>query len=260
MIVFDMAGTTVRDDGGVVNTAFREALGACACDGIGFDEINAVMGMEKRDAIRRLLRERVAEGGGALDERVDAVYAEFVARMVRHYRSAPGVGAIDGAEDTFAALRALGVKVALDTGFPRVIADAILARLHWGDRHIDASITSDEVANGRPSADMIRALMVRLGVRSSVSVAKVGDTPADLAEGVTARCGRDYGLLGAPADAMPEVRAVAHFVSAEVGRPRRLPKLRRVAVAPAGVMTAVGGAFRTITAERFCLRGASGRG
>jgi phosphonatase-like hydrolase len=194
MIVFDMAGTTVRDDGGVVNTAFREALGACACDDLGYDEINAVMGMEKRDAIRRLLRARVAEGGGALEERVDAVYDEFVARMVEHYRTAPGVGTIDGAEDTFAALRALGVKVALDTGFPRVIADTILARLQWGERHIDASITSDEVANGRPSADMIRALMVRLGVRNPASVAKVGDTPADLDEGVTARCGLVVGV------------------------------------------------------------------
>ena len=39
-------------------------------------------------------------------------------------------------------------------------------------------------------------------------------------------CGRT-GLTGAPADAEPPVRAVAHFVSARPGGQRRLPRIRR---------------------------------
>jgi phosphoglycolate phosphatase-like HAD superfamily hydrolase len=59
---------------------------------------------------------------------------------------------------------------------------------------IDADVTSDEVPRGRPHPDMIRHLMKRLGVREASSVAKVGDTRADLEEGANAGCGLVIGV------------------------------------------------------------------
>ena len=82
--------------------------------------------------------------------------------------------------------------MALNTGFTRSITDAILHRLRWDDRSplIDQVICSDEVARGRPSADMIQVLMDNLGIDSPARVLKVGDTEVDVEEGRNAACGR----------------------------------------------------------------------
>ena len=89
-------------------------------------------------------------------------------------------------------LRSGGFKVALNTGFTRSITDTILHRLRWDDRSplIDQVICSDEVARGRPHADMIEVLMEDLGIESPVQVLKVGDTEVDVEEGRNAGCGK----------------------------------------------------------------------
>ena len=70
-----------------------------------------------------------------------------------------------GAEDTFRALKDAGIKVALNTGFNRVVTQTILDRLGWtGCPLIDAVISSDEVPRGRPHPDMIRPSCERLGL------------------------------------------------------------------------------------------------
>lgn len=193
LVVFDIAGTTV-DDGGAVNRCLGDAL---AADGVavGPAEIDAVMGIFKPVAIRMLL-----EGAGIPDVsegRVDRIHSDFVVRMNAHYASDPSVRAMPGAPEAFRALRQAGIKVALDTGFGRDIVRVLLDRLGWErDGLIDASITSDEVAQGRPHPDMIRELMGRLGVEDPRRVAKVGDTPVDLQEGSGAGCGLVVGYTG----------------------------------------------------------------
>jgi phosphoglycolate phosphatase-like HAD superfamily hydrolase len=59
---------------------------------------------------------------------------------------------------------------------------------------VDAVIASDEAPRGRPYPDMIRLLMAKLGVVDASRVAKVGDTPVDLEEGVNAGCGLVLGV------------------------------------------------------------------
>jgi phosphonatase-like hydrolase len=192
LVVFDMAGTTVRD-AGEVNRCFREALAAV---GVTVDAaaVNAVMGLPKPEAIRRLvaaspLAERLAD-------RVAAIHADFVERMCRYYRIDPDVREIPGATATFAHLRQAGVRVGLNTGFSRDIAQLIIERLGWGGERpvIDASVTSDEVPRGRPHPDMIHRLMEQCGVSDAARVAKVGDAPADLVEGSGAGCGLVVGV------------------------------------------------------------------
>src|SRR5262249_13012847 len=76
----------------------------------------------------------------------------------------------------------------------RAIADTVLDRLGWSEGNlIHATITSDEVARGRPHPDMILALMQKLGISDAGAVAKLGDTPADLLSGAAARCGWNIG-------------------------------------------------------------------
>lgn len=189
MVVFDLAGTTI-DDGDAVNVCLRGALNASGISA-SRESVNEVMGLPKPEAIRLLL-----ERAGEATNRVAAIHADFVERMTRYYRDSPEVAEFEGTSRTFAALRAAGIKVALDTGFSRDIAEAIFDRVGWLRAGlVDASVTSDEVPRGRPHPDMIHSLMKTLGIADAEQVAKVGDTPSDLHEGTAAGCSRVIGVL-----------------------------------------------------------------
>lgn len=178
--MMDIAGTTVEDPDGV-GGALKSALTAAGVDWT-HPEVNAIMGIPKPLAIRTLL------GESATDEKVDEIFRDFQNRMREYYRSDPNIRAMDGATDVFLALKAKGIKVGIDTGFDRSIVDVLFDRLGWGPDLIDVSVTSDEVANGRPAPDLIHKAMEMAGVWDSQMVAKVGDTPVDLQEGTAAGC------------------------------------------------------------------------
>ncbi len=191
LVVLDMAGTTVRDDD-AVNLCLQAALTGA---GFGFsrDAVNEVMGIPKPVAIERLLAGRRGRPPAAAE--VDGIHGDFLRRMIAHYEKSPEVGEIPGAGVVFRRLRDAGLKVALDTGFSRPIVDAILKRLGWTVPGVlDATVASDEVANGRPHPDLIFRAMEIAGVDSARSVAKVGDTPSDLEEGAAAGCGLVIGV------------------------------------------------------------------
>ncbi|WP_165228585.1 phosphonatase-like hydrolase [Aquisphaera insulae] len=188
LVIFDLAGTTV-DDGDAVNRCLRDALAAAGVT-VTRDAVNGVMGIPKPVAIGVLL------GGDAPADRIAAIFDDFAVRMTRFYAEDPAVAEVAGTSETFAALRAAGIKVAVNTGFDRAVTRTLLDRLGWERGGlIDASLCSDEVPRGRPHPDMIRRLMADLGVGDPRSVAKVGDTPADLQEGTAAGCGRVVGVL-----------------------------------------------------------------
>ncbi len=193
LAVFDVSGTTVHDGGGAVGRILRETLdraGVTVRDGA----IEGVAGLNKVTAIRTLL-----EGHGRDDllPDLDSLHADFSARMRRWYRDDPSVREVPGATATFAALRAMGVPVALGTGFSREVLDVVLERMGWHDPAIgpDATVASDEVPRGRPYPDMIDHLCTRLEIAAPAEVAKLGDTPVDLQEGTMAGCGLVIGVL-----------------------------------------------------------------
>jgi phosphonatase-like hydrolase len=188
LVVCDMAGTTIEDPG-AVNGCLRAALAAA---GVVVDTaaVDRVMGLPKPEAIRRLL---AAAGPAATGADVAALHADFVGRMMHYYATDPAVRPLPGAAEALAALRHAGIKVALNTGFSRVIVDVILGRLGWRGL-LDGSVASDEVPRGRPHPDMIRHLMRQLGIDDARNVAKVGDTPVDLEEGSNAGCGVVVGV------------------------------------------------------------------
>jgi 2-aminoethylphosphonate-pyruvate transaminase len=192
LVVFDMAGTTVYD-GDAVNESLRQALLGVAQCSVSRDEVNAVMGLQKPVAIRALLKERLGEEPSNL--LVDQTHDDFAARMMEFYRSNPAVQEVDGVSDLFRTLRAAGIKVAIDTGFSRSIAQVIIDRLGWEkNRLIDVSVTADEVVAGRPAPFMIYRCMEKTGVSNIARVVKVGDTPSDLYEGTNAGCGLVIGV------------------------------------------------------------------
>lgn len=203
LVVFDIAGTTVRDKGNVA-----EAFIAAFNDyGISLPEaeVKKVMGFRKVDAVALLLEKfppakfsfktpagkGTAGEGPAREALIDQIHTRFIDKMIEFYRSDETLAPLPHAESVFSALKKKGIKVALNTGFTRSITDTILHRLRWDDRSplIDRVICSDEVPNGRPFPDMIETLRGDLGIDSPAAVLKVGDTEVDVEEGRNAACG-----------------------------------------------------------------------
>lgn len=186
LVIFDMAGTTVRDDD-AVNVCLRDALAPQMS--VTRDEVNSVMGLPKPTAIRLLLEGKLKARGEVSTKLVNSIHDGFLALMLHHYQNAPDIEPMPHTLETFCQLKEEGMRIALDTGFSRHIVDAILERLGWNEGGlVDATVASDEVERGRPHADLALRAMELTGVRDPKLVAKVGDTPSDLQEGTAAGC------------------------------------------------------------------------
>lgn len=222
LVVFDIAGTTVRDDD-AVNRCLREALAAGGVE-VSREEVNTVMGLPKPEAIAALLTAKQPEATPPPAQRVKALYHEFLHRMIEFYRHDPAVAPMPGAEACFARLKRRGLRLALDTGFSRAIVQVILRRLDWDvPGFLDATVASDEVPRGRPHPDLIFEAMRRTGVTSPGAVAKVGDTPADLREGQAAGCGLVIGVTqGTHSRAELAVHPHTHLIDSLAGLPALL--------------------------------------
>jgi phosphonatase-like hydrolase len=198
----DMAGTTV-DERGVV----YDVLGAMVTDAVGravpADLLGKWKGTSKREAIAGLL---TAMGDGPADvATVDKVFDGFVDRLTAAYRETPPVP-LPGVPEALAALRAAGVKVALQTGYSAEIAGVILDGLGWtvGETlqdTVDALVTSDQVAASRPAPYLIFRCMESTGVLRTDRVLVAGDTPNDLGAGTNAGAAYVVGVLTGSFDA-----------------------------------------------------------
>lgn len=187
LVVFDIAGTTVKDDHDV-SKAFQAALKKSHYE-VPLELINPLMGYEKNLAIKQILRLHEHNDAKITPELVSRIHQEFVKQMISHYEVAPGIEPLPNVEETFAKLHEQGVQVGINTGFSRDIADTIVHRLQWLEKGlIDHVIGSDEVELGRPHPFMIQKMMIDAGVERPREVAKVGDTEVDVREGQNAGC------------------------------------------------------------------------
>jgi phosphonatase-like hydrolase len=184
LAVFDIAGTTVEDRKAVF-TAFKRCFDA---KGFAITEeiINPLMGYKKPDAIKKVLEFiGIYEDDGIVDE----IHNCFINEMKEYYEFSPDVKAMPGAEETMYQLKEKGIRIALNTGFSKEIADAVLRRMQWLEMGlVDDYIGSDEVPEGRPDPAMINKLMDRAGMNDPKEVIKIGDTEADVNEGRNAGC------------------------------------------------------------------------
>ena len=182
--VFDMAGTTISDKNFVAK-AFQKAFMRRGIEVLE-SEANPLMGYAKPVAIEMILQRKELEFDAVL---VDKIHHDFVDDMMDFYQFSPYVKAMPDTEDVFFFLKEHGVKIALNTGFSKDIAEVILDRFQWMERGlVDDFICSDEVPEGRPYPYMIDELKTRNHLDSDAIVMKVGDTVADVLEGKNAGC------------------------------------------------------------------------
>ena len=190
LVVFDMAGTTVKDKN-FVHQAFVDAF---AKNGktVSIADVNPLMGYPKPIAIDMVLEKYVWDRNEKL---IDSIHTDFVNNMIDFYKNNPSVEEIKGVSDLFRSLKEKRIKIAIDTGFSKIIMDTIIERLGWRkNKLIDFAVASDEVENGRPYADMILKAMKNFGITDSKKVAKVGDTSSDMNQGTAADCAYVIGV------------------------------------------------------------------
>ena len=194
LVVLDMAGTTVTDQH-EVEACFAKAARLTGIEATD-EEILAVQGLAKRFVFQLFWRKQLGESHPEVERRVDESYALFKEILEEHYHTHPVIPT-EGCLALFNYLHENKIKIALTTGFYRVVTDIILEKLGWlegldenrvgtASTVIQASISSDEVEQGRPHPLMIQKAMRLLGVTDSKHVINVGDTPSDLQSGKAA--------------------------------------------------------------------------
>lgn len=187
LVVFDIAGTTVKDDHDV-SKAFQAALKKSHYE-VPIELIDPLMGYEKTLAIKQILRLHEHNDAKITSELVSKIHTEFVKQMISHYQVAEGIEPLPNVEETFAKLHEQSVKIGINTGFSRDIANTIVTRLQWKEKGlIDYVVGSDEVELGRPYPFMIQKMMLEAGIERPKEVAKVGDTEVDIREGQNVGC------------------------------------------------------------------------
>lgn len=222
LVVLDMAGTTVSDDG-LVNAAFTAAL----------DAAGVVPGTEHAERLRRHVRDTM---GQSKIEVFRAVFDETAAQRAntvfeRAYRDQVDRGAatpIPGAEATIATLRDAGIRVALTTGFAHDTQTRLVDALGWAGV-ADLVIGPADAGRGRPHPDMVLTAVLRLGIDDVARVAVAGDTASDVLTGRRAGASVVAGVLTGAHDAATLRNAGATHVLSSV---TELPDLLVTATSP----------------------------
>jgi phosphoglycolate phosphatase len=183
----DMAGTTIRDDGTVLE-AFSAAIAGCNLSPAAYDKaietVRASMGESKIDVFRKVLGDETVAG-------------EANESFEEHYDAAIRDGKIEampGAAEVFKACHDAGIRVSLVTGFSPTTRDAIISSLGWTEL-IDLPLSPTEAGRGRPWPDLPLTALLQLRGGSVSELAVVGDTPADVESGLRAGAGLVAGVL-----------------------------------------------------------------
>jgi phosphoglycolate phosphatase len=183
----DMAGTTVRDDGSVLE-AFGSAIATQNLPAAAYQQamidVKSSMGQSKIEVFRRLLDSEQAA------QQANEAFEDHYAAAVR----AGHVMAMPGATDVFKICRDAGIRVCLTTGFSPATRDAIISELGWGNL-IDLALSPADAGRGRPWPDLPLTALLFLHGGAVSELAVAGDTSSDVESGLRAGAGIVAGVL-----------------------------------------------------------------
>ena len=183
----DMAGTTVRDDGTVME-AFTAALTELHLPAEAYDRamtaVRSTMGQSKIEVFRRIL------GDEASARKANEAFEDHYAAAVR----GGAIASLPGAEDTLMRLRDAGIRVCLATGFSPATRDAIIDELAWGGL-IDLALSPADAGRGRPWPDLPLTALLKLRGGAVSELAVAGDTTSDIESGLRAGAAIVAGVL-----------------------------------------------------------------
>lgn len=189
-VILDWAGTTV-DYGSLAPVRTLQALFARADVCLTDAETRRDMGLPKKEHIRAILcLPRVRDEWQRVHRRVpseadvDQLYDDFVplqlSCLFEYSAIIPGV--VEAAER----FRKRGLRIGTTTGYTREMLDLLLEASAKAGYVPDCNLAPSDVGSGRPHPYMIYENAVRLQVHPFPAIVKIGDTPADVQEGLGA--------------------------------------------------------------------------
>jgi len=178
MIVLDWAGTTV-DYGSMAPVKTLTELFSRAGMPITESEARRDMGLPKKDHIRNILLARNGNETG-----LDGLYREFIPLQFACLARYSTI--ISGIPQAVARFRKRDLKIGSTTGYTREMLDLLVEQSAQEGYHADCSLTPEDAGAGRPHPFMMYSLAIRLQAYPMAAVVKVGDTPADILEGLNA--------------------------------------------------------------------------
>ena len=190
LICFDMAGTTMVDNG-LVLEAFQRTIAGLGVEGAAAETAQAyvieTMGQSKIEVFSALFADRAHEANAAFEQHFVDAAQEL------------GVTEIPGARSTISTLRNFGLKVALTTGFSASTREALIEILGWDDL-FDVRVSPSDAGRGRPAPDMLLWCALKTQVTAMSSLMAVGDTASDMLAGCRAGAGYCVGVLSGTDD------------------------------------------------------------
>jgi phosphonoacetaldehyde hydrolase len=221
--IFDWAGTTV-DYGCCAPAAVFIDVFAKRGIAVTQSQAREPMGMHKRDHIRVMSQmDPIAQqwetqyGRRPTEEDVESMFTEFVPMQIA--RLADHADIIPGTLEAIAELRAMGLGIGSTTGYNSEMMDILVPKAAAGGYNPDVVVCVTDVPAGRPAPWMALEAAKQLGVYPMEAIVKVGDTVADIGEGLNAGMwtigvvehGSEVGLSAAELGALsPERRAVVN--------------------------------------------------
>lgn len=189
-VIMDWAGTTVDYGCFAPVAAFVKAFNELGIE-ISIEEARGPMGMTKIDHIRELFRlpnisARFNTLFGHPWEEKDVV--DMNARFEKHLFAslAQFTDPIPGVKEIIENLRGENIKIGSTTGYTAAMMDIVAPEAAKKGYTPDSCVTSNHLPAGRPSPYMIYQNMINLAVESPQCIVKVGDTIADIKEGINA--------------------------------------------------------------------------
>ena len=203
LAALDIAGTTV-DERGTVYSVMREAIERATGRDVDDELLSAWSGTGKREAIAGLL--------GALGEdvgRTGEVFDRFSVDLDAAYRADPPV-LLPGVREAVETLRDHDVKVVLQTGYTRDVAENLLDVVGWSVAHdLDGLVTVEDASHSRPWPYLIFRAMELAEVDDVRRVLVAGDTVNDVLAGTRAGARYVVGVLSG-AHTVAELGAAQH--------------------------------------------------
>lgn len=189
-VIFDWAGTLVDFGCFAPTVSIVETFAQRGVE-LTMAEARGPMGLEKKEHIRRLLsNDRIghqwkqATGSDPRPEDADSLYEELEPRLAmavkRFSRLVPGTREL--AEE----LRSGGIRIGSTTGYLRPLMDILTEEAARQGFTADAVVCPSDVPAGRPFPWMCFLNAMRLDVYPPRRIVKIGDTPADMREGLNA--------------------------------------------------------------------------
>ncbi|MCC6699087.1 MAG: phosphonoacetaldehyde hydrolase [Candidatus Hydrogenedentes bacterium] len=188
--IFDWAGTTV-DYGCCAPAAVFLDVFEKRGIAVTQEQAREPMGMHKRDHIRVMCRmQPIAEqwsaryGRQPSEEDVESMFQEFVPLQLAVIEKHADI--IPGTIETMAALRTRGMGIGSTTGYNDAMMRLLVPKAAEGGYAPDVVVCVSDVPEGRPAPWMALEAAKQLGVYPVEAIVKVGDTVADIGEGLNA--------------------------------------------------------------------------